>query len=57
MVLYHFCAAQAVKSILRHGLTCGALALPTRVGYELYKAGSGSPPTPTPRIRAGPRGT
>ena len=36
MVLYHFCTDSTVKSILRRGITRGALALPTLTGYALY---------------------
>ena len=36
MILYHFCAAKHIKSILRQGLTKGALAAPTPTGFRIY---------------------
>lgn len=36
MILYHFCAAKHIKSILRQGLTKGALAEPTPTGFRIY---------------------
>ena len=35
MILYHFCAAQAVPSIMRYGLTLGMLPLYELTGYSL----------------------
>lgn len=35
MTLYHFCADKHVKSILRQGLTIGAVAEPTHKGFVL----------------------
>ena len=36
MILYHFCAAKHIKSILRQGLTKGVLAEPTPDGFRIY---------------------
>lgn len=36
MILYHFCAAKHIKSILRQGLTKGTLAEPKPTGFRIY---------------------
>lgn len=36
MILYHFCAAKHIKSILQQGLTKGVLAEPTPDGFRIY---------------------
>lgn len=35
MILFHFCADKHIRSILRHGLTEGFLAIPAHCGFRL----------------------